>query len=133
TVSEEHSGARRGCRAGAPGRFELAYSSYDHSSGFATAPGTESAALDQKSVSRKSARIAAMIENLRGNALDAHYLGYFECFNQQLFYEAHDVLEELWLGHRGQANDLFFKGLIQLAGAFVHLQKGRLQPAGALF
>lgn len=84
-------------------------------------------------MSKKSARIAAMIENLQGRDLDAHYLGYFECFNQQLFYEAHDVLEELWLGQRGQANDLFYKGMIQLAGAFVHLQKNRLKPAAALF
>jgi predicted metal-dependent hydrolase len=84
-------------------------------------------------VSKKSARIAAMIENLQGRDLDAHYLGYFECFNQQLFYEAHDVLEELWLGQRRQANDLFYKGMIQLAGAFVHLQKNRLKPAAALF
>jgi predicted metal-dependent hydrolase len=84
-------------------------------------------------VSKKSARIAAMIENLQGRDSDAHYLGYFECFNQQLFYDAHDVLEELWLGQRGQGNDLFYKGMIQLAGAFVHLQKNRLKPAGALF
>ena len=84
-------------------------------------------------MSKKSTRIAAMIEDLQGAELDAHYLGYFECFNQQLFYEAHDVLEELWLAQRRQPNDLFYKGLIQLAGAFVHLQKGRLQPAGALF
>jgi predicted metal-dependent hydrolase len=84
-------------------------------------------------MSRKSAKIAAMIANLQGSGVDAHYLGYFECFNQQLFYEAHDVLEELWLAQRKQPNDLFYKGLIQLAGAFVHLQKGRLQPAGALF
>jgi predicted metal-dependent hydrolase len=84
-------------------------------------------------VSKKSARIAAMIDNLRGRDADPHYLGYFECFNQQLFYEAHDVLEELWLAQRRQANDLFYKGLIQLAGAFVHLQKERLKPAAALF
>jgi len=84
-------------------------------------------------MSKKSAKIAAMIENLHGSEMDAHYLGYFECFNQQLFYEAHDVLEELWLAQRKQPNDLFYKGLIQLAGAFVHLQKARLQPAGALF
>lgn len=74
-----------------------------------------------------------MIEKFRGRDLDAHYLGYFECFNQQLFYEAHDVLEEIWLAQRKGPNDLFYKGLIQLAGAFVHLQKGRLRPAGALF
>jgi predicted metal-dependent hydrolase len=84
-------------------------------------------------VSKKSGRIAEMIQSLHGKSLDAHYLGYFECFNQQLFYEAHDVLEELWLGQRGQANDHFYKGLIQLAGAFVHLQKDRLKPSAALF
>ncbi len=62
-----------------------------------------------------------------------HYLGYFDCFNRQLFYEAHDVLEELWLPQRKKPNDAFYKGLIQLAGAFVHLQKNRLRPAAALF
>ena len=84
-------------------------------------------------MSKKSARIAALIESCRGRALDAHYLGYFECFNQQLFYEAHDVLEELWLASRRGPNYGFYKGLIQLAGAFVHLQKNRLRPAAALF
>jgi predicted metal-dependent hydrolase len=83
-------------------------------------------------VSRKSAKIAELIEQCRGHALDAHYLGYFECFNRQLFYEAHDVLEELWLDDRKGPNDEFYKGLIQLAGAFVHLQKNRVRPSAAL-
>jgi len=74
-----------------------------------------------------------MIESFRGAELDAHYIGYFDCFNRQLFYEAHDVLEDLWLPDRHGANGNFYKGLIQLAGAFVHLQKGRLRPAAALF
>jgi predicted metal-dependent hydrolase len=84
-------------------------------------------------VSHKSARIAAMIESFQGRELDAHYLGYFDCFNRQLFYEAHDVLEDLWLPDRHGVNGNFYKGLIQLAGAFVHLQKNRLHPAAALF
>ncbi len=84
-------------------------------------------------VSHKSARIATMIESFRGREHDAHYLGYFDCFNRQLFYEAHDVLEDLWLPDRRGANGDFYKGLIQLAGAFVHLQKNRLRPAAALF
>jgi predicted metal-dependent hydrolase len=84
-------------------------------------------------VSHKSARIAAMIESFQGHELDAHYLGYFDCFNRQLFYEAHDVLEDLWLKDRHGADGNFYKGLIQLAGAFVHLQKDRLRPAAALF
>ena len=74
-----------------------------------------------------------MIESFRGQRLDAHYLGYFDCFNRQLFYEAHDVLEDLWLPDRHGANGNFYKGLIQLAGAFVHLQKKRLRPSAALF
>jgi len=84
-------------------------------------------------VSKKSTKIAALIESCRGRDLDAHYLGYFECFNRTLFYEAHDVLEELWLTDRHGPNGAFYKGLIQFAGAFVHLQKNRLRPAAALF
>jgi predicted metal-dependent hydrolase len=84
-------------------------------------------------MSKKSAKIDALIESFRGKPLDAHYLGYFACFNEGLFYEAHDVLEALWLPSRGGEKDHFYKGLIQLAGAFVHLQKNRLRPAAALF
>jgi predicted metal-dependent hydrolase len=74
-----------------------------------------------------------MIESFQGQDLDAHYLGYFDCFNRQLFYEAHDVLEDLWLVDRKGVDGDFYKGLIQLAGAFVHLQKNRLPPSAALF
>jgi len=84
-------------------------------------------------VSRKSARIAPLIEQYRGRELDAHYLGYFEYFNRGMFYEAHDVLEQLWLSDRHGPNGAFYKGLIQFAGAFVHLQKDRLRPSAALF
>lgn len=84
-------------------------------------------------MSKKSSAIAALIEGCRGQDLDAHYLGYFECFNRQLYFEAHDVLEELWLTDRTGPNYAFYKGLIQLAGAFVHLQKNRMRPSAALF
>ncbi len=65
--------------------------------------------------------------------MDPHYAGWFACFNRGEFFEAHDVLEALWLSERGGPDDLFYKGLIQLAGAFVHLRKDRLRPADALF
>jgi predicted metal-dependent hydrolase len=89
-------------------------------------------------VSKKSAKIAALIESCQRHDLDAHYLGYFECFNRGLFYEAHDVLEELWLADRNGPSGDFYKALIQFAGAFVHLSKDcerypRLRPAAALF
>jgi len=84
-------------------------------------------------MSKKSANIQKLIEQHRGKALDAHYLCYFDCFNNGLYYEAHDVLEKLWLPIRREERGAFYKGLIQLAGAFVHLQKNRLRPAAALF
>ena len=64
-------------------------------------------------------RVAHLAENKHGH--DARYLGYFECFNAGEFYEAHDVLEDLWLETRGQPDADFYKALIQLAGGFVHL------------
>jgi predicted metal-dependent hydrolase len=63
---------------------------------------------------------------------DPRYLAYFECINRQRFFEAHAVLESLWLRQRQAPNGAFYKGLIQLAGAFVHWQKNRLGPAVAL-
>ncbi|MBV9673881.1 MAG: DUF309 domain-containing protein [Verrucomicrobia bacterium] len=58
---------------------------------------------------------------------DPHYAGYFRCFNDQRYYEAHDVLEHLWLQTNGPEHR-FYKGMIQFAGAFVHLKKQYLRP-----
>jgi predicted metal-dependent hydrolase len=80
----------------------------------------------------KSERIAHLrVENSEG--LDPRYAGWFACFNRGDYYEAHDILEDLWLGERGRPLAKFHQGLIQLAGAFVHLKKNRLRPADALF
>jgi predicted metal-dependent hydrolase len=84
-------------------------------------------------VSKKNERIARAVEAFSDSADAAHYLAYFDLFNRGLFYEAHEVLEKIWLPQRKDDNGDFYKGLIQLAGAFVHLQKDRLRPAAALF
>jgi predicted metal-dependent hydrolase len=84
-------------------------------------------------VSNKADRIARMVEQHSSGGIDPYYQGYFDCFNQGQYYEAHDVLEQLWLKDRHGLNGAFYKGLIQLAGAFVHLQKERLRPSAALF
>jgi predicted metal-dependent hydrolase len=84
-------------------------------------------------VSNKAERIARMVGDGSAGGLDPFYHGYFDCFNRGQFYEAHDILEQLWLKDRHGANGAFYKGLIQLAGAFVHLQKDRLRPSAALF
>ncbi len=59
-----------------------------------------------------------------------YYCGFFRCWNEQRYYEAHDVLEQLWLNTKSSDSD-FFKGLIQAAGAFVHLQKHFDYPSHA--
>src|SRR5260370_15802974 len=94
----------------------------------------------------KEDRVAAFTRELSsdGKVDDrAYYRAYFQLFNDQQYYEAHDVLEQLWL--KALEPDIqFYKGLIQLAGAFVHLQKQfrrpthptdgrRLRPAWRLF
>lgn len=73
------------------------------------------------------------MEGIEAGEHDPHLVGYLRCFNSQKFYEAHDVLEALWLKDRTGPDGDFFKGMIQFAGAFVHLQKIRNRPAKVLF
>ena len=100
----------------------------------------------------KGERISRFVAELTAKQVDPNqadiakhpfYRTFFQCWNQQRYYEAHDVLEQLWLD-TDTNDDQFFKGLIQAAGAFVHLQKNfehpthakhsrRLQPAVRLF
>ncbi|HEY8900091.1 MAG TPA: DUF309 domain-containing protein [Chthoniobacterales bacterium] len=95
---------------------------------------------------KKFDRMEEFVTSLHtGEATGLHpcYAGYFTCFNRGEYYEAHDVLEHLWL-QCSDENELFYKGLIQLAGGFVHLRKHyehpshakhgrRLPPASRLF
>jgi predicted metal-dependent hydrolase len=84
----------------------------------------------------KDQRISRLLAELSGGSaeaasdeISAHpcYLGFFRCWNEQRYYEAHDVLEHLWL--RTETEDAnYFKGLIQAAGGFVHLQKQYARP-----
>ena len=100
----------------------------------------------------KGERISQLVAGLAGDGVDPgqtevakhpFYRAFFHCWNEQRYYEAHDVLEQLWLKTDSSDAD-FFKGLIQAAGAFVHLQKRfehplhakhsrRLRPAVRLF
>jgi predicted metal-dependent hydrolase len=81
----------------------------------------------------KSEHVGKLLAAAGATGPKGPYLAYFYFFNRQQFYEAHDILESLWLGERKGPNNNFYKALIQLAGAFVHLQKGRVKPGGALF
>lgn len=81
---------------------------------------------------KKTHRIAEFMQSLRGDAvhgMDSHLAGYVECFNSGRYYEAHDVLEDLWLRQgKDHPDHTFHKGLIQLAGGFVHLRLQFLHP-----
>ena len=100
----------------------------------------------------KGERISRFVSDLLGEVGDPekidiidhpYYRAYFRCWNEQCYYEAHDVLEQVWL-NKDSEDDQFFKGLIQAAGAFVHLKLNfehpthakhgrRLKPAVRLF
>jgi predicted metal-dependent hydrolase len=84
----------------------------------------------------KGQRISRLVEELSdapaeaaGDEIAQHacYLGFFRCWNEQRYYEAHDVLEHLWLRTKSEDAN-YFKGLIQAAGGFVHLQKQYARP-----
>ena len=102
----------------------------------------------------KGERISRFVQSLGNDATSAgsglmadhpYYRAFFQCWNEQRYYEAHDVLEQVWLNDPISPEDAqYFKGLIQAAGAFVHLQKQfeypthpkhgkRLGPAVRLF
>jgi uncharacterized protein len=100
----------------------------------------------------KGERISRMVEELVGQGAPPpggeivhhpFYRAYFRYWNDQRYHEAHDVLEQVWLATHSNDSD-FFKGLIQAAGSFFHLQKNfehpthakhsaRLRPAARLF
>src|SRR5438045_9798054 len=58
-----------------------------------------------------------------------YYTAFFQLWNAQKYYEAHDVLEQLWLVEKNAELARFYQALIQAAGAFVHLQNNFEQPS----
>lgn len=91
----------------------------------------------------KRERISDFVRSLE-SAEDDYYAAFFRLWNERRYYEAHDVLEQLWLAEKDKELARFYQALIQAAGAFVHLQKNfeyplhskhsrRLRPAFRLF
>jgi hypothetical protein len=52
-------------------------------------------------------------------------------FNAGKYYECHETLEEIWQEEQGEVRDLY-KGLIQVAAAFVHISRGGFKGANRL-
>lgn len=75
-------------------------------------------------MSEKASRICELWKGIDPRGRDVRYAAYFHHFNREDYYEAHDVLESLWLEVGRKASGApFYQGLIQLAGAFVHMRK----------
>jgi hypothetical protein len=87
----------------------------------------------------KGERISQLVAGLADEHVDPDqtdivkhpfYRAFFHCWNEKRYYEAHDVLEQLWLKTKSR-DAAYFKGLIQAAGAFVHLKKRFENPTHA--
>jgi predicted metal-dependent hydrolase len=96
----------------------------------------------------KRERISDFVRSLESGSTEGAsqncYSAFFQLWNAQKYYEAHDVLEQLWLVETNAELARFYQALIQAAGAFVHMQKNfqhpshpkhsrRLSPATRLF
>lgn len=55
-----------------------------------------------------------------------------DLFNSHHFWHAHESWEQLWLTGQGEEKR-FLQGLIQLAAAYHHVQRGTFRGAGRLF
>lgn len=80
-------------------------------------------------MSKKQSKTEQLLASFAGGEQARCVAGYVALFNSARYFEAHEVLERIWLPSRGGGDDLFYKGLIQWAGVFVHLQKNRPGPA----
>ncbi|HET7227091.1 MAG TPA: DUF309 domain-containing protein [Chthoniobacterales bacterium] len=96
----------------------------------------------------KRERISDFVRSLGSASSKAspqnYYTAFFQLWNAQKYYDAHDVIEQLWLVEKNAELARFYQALIQAAGAFVHLQRNfqhpshakhgrRLPPAARLF
>jgi hypothetical protein len=81
----------------------------------------------------KRERISDFVRSLEPASAESssqnYYTAFFQLWNVQKYYEAHDVLEQLWLAETNAELARFYQALIQAAGAFVHLQKNFQQPS----
>ena len=57
--------------------------------------------------------------------IEPEYVAFVECWNGRRFFEAHEALEGLWMRTRDRGQ----QGLIQMAAALYHIQRGNLKGA----
>ena len=58
-------------------------------------------------------------------SLDTRLIKGIDEFNERLFFECHETLEEIWLEEHGE-DRLFYQGLIQVAAGYLKWEQGVL-------
>ncbi len=90
---------------------------------------------DWPAVRAKLIQYGAVLEGWPGQAgapaLDVVLYKGALLFNHHLFFEVHEVLEPQWMQEQGAVKK-FLQGLIQIAVAFYHLERGNLAGARSL-
>ncbi len=64
--------------------------------------------------------------------VDQRFIKGIKLFNEEEFFECHEVIEDLWLATQDEYKDLY-KGVIQAAVALYHLRRGNLSGARKLY
>ncbi len=82
--------------------------------------------MSEERLPRKNRRLIEKTITVPGNLRKA-----CEEFNSGNYFECHETLEEVWHEEDGPVRE-FYKGLIQLAAAFVHISRGNLAGADRL-
>lgn len=79
-----------------------------------------------ESVERRKRQLITKVITVPGNLQLA-----CDQFNSRQYFECHESLEEIWQEEQGDVRDLY-KGLIQVAAAFVHITRGNCRGANRL-
>jgi len=58
----------------------------------------------------------------------AEFIRFIELFNAEEYFDAHEILEDLWVMTPGEEGE-FYKGLIMLAVGLLHARNGRERGA----
>lgn len=79
-------------------------------------------------IDRRLAAYEQVLANIRNHQLDHPLDITVAIWDQGLFFETHEYLEQHWMTARGEEKELL-QAIIRAAGAYVHLEQGNLTGA----
>ena len=88
-------------------------------------------AAHRRYIESRSHAFEELFETFRGARSADPLLPAVLLWNARLFFEVHEVVENLWRSASGKRR-LALQGLVQAAGSYVHREAGRMQAAARL-